>query len=96
MSTSQTLRKSARLESRCTIQQKDIVLQAAFLSGLSVTDFTVNSVLEKAADVIKQQKILTLSLEDQKTFVNALLNPPEPNKALIQARNRYKKVVTAK
>lgn len=96
MSVSQALPKSARLESRCTVHQKDIVMQAASLSGLSITDFTINSVLERAAEIIKKQNILTLSIEDQKFFVNALLNPPEPNKALIQARDHYKKVIIAK
>ncbi|BAU14436.1 hypothetical protein LEP3755_49830 [Leptolyngbya sp. NIES-3755] len=34
-----------------------------------------------------------LSLEDCKAFVDALLNPPKPNKALKTAVQRYERVI---
>ena len=33
--------------------------------------------------------IITLAAEDRACFVDAILNPPEPNKNLIKASERY-------
>lgn len=93
MSTIHSERKIARLESRCTVQQKNIVQQAASLSGLSLTDFTVSSVLEKAMSVISKQSMIDLSLKDQEKFVRVLLASPEPNNALLEAKERYQKKI---
>ena len=40
----------------------------------------------------KKQDIILLSNEDQKTFFDALTNPPKPNNALKKALADYKKV----
>ena len=91
--TSHSQQKSERLESRCTKEQKSTVQHAAVLSGVSVTDFTINALLEKANTVIRQHNILELSRKDQEAFANALLKPPVPNKTLLKAKKRHQKEV---
>jgi len=90
-------RKSVRLESRCTEEQKAIIQKAAILSGANnLTDFTMNILLEKANKIISKHNILSLSLKDQEVFANALLDPKEPSGALIEAKKRYEKEVKIK
>ena len=88
--------KSARLEGRCTHEQKSTVEYAVKLSGSSMTDFMVNALMEKACLVIKEHNVLQLSKKDQEAFAAALLNPPKPNQALVKARNRHKKEIHTK
>ena len=42
---------------------------------------------------IEQHQRLKLDLDDSETFVNALLNPTQPNKALKAAALRYKQMM---
>ncbi|MEG3899593.1 MULTISPECIES: type II toxin -antitoxin system TacA 1-like antitoxin [unclassified Microcoleus] len=44
---------------------------------------------------IEQHQRQKLNLEDSEAFVNALLNPTQPNQALKAAALRYKKVRVA-
>jgi uncharacterized protein (DUF1778 family) len=76
---------SARLEA---LWQK-----AADLEGRTLTDFVIASVQAVACKVIEQHQILKLDLEDSEAFVNALLNPTQPNQALKAAALRYKQVI---
>ncbi len=43
----------------------------------------------KECQVIEQHQMLQLSVEESKAFVDAILNPPEPNQALREAVLRY-------
>ena len=45
--------------------------------------------------VIEQHQRLKLDIEDTEDFVNALLNPTQPNQALKAAALRYKQVRAA-
>jgi hypothetical protein len=42
-----------------------------------------------------RDRALKLSIDDSKTFVDVLLNPPKPNDALKAAALGYKQVITA-
>lgn len=87
----QTKKKSARLGSRCTKAQKSKVQRAAELCGSSVTDFTINALMEKADQVIKHHCVIDLSLKDQLAFAKALLDAPAPNKTLRKAKQYHQK-----
>lgn len=90
--TSTTGSKAAkvRLEARISQETKALVQKAADLEGLTLTDFVIASVQSAAHEVIKQHQILYLTAEDSDAFVEALVNPPEPNEALKAAALRYK------
>jgi uncharacterized protein (DUF1778 family) len=85
-----------RLEARISSAKKSVLKNAATLSGISLTDFVVNSAYEAAKRVIKEYEQLNLSEVDRHIFIQALLNPPNPNENLIKAAQRYKKDVQSK
>jgi uncharacterized protein (DUF1778 family) len=84
----------ARLEARLSQETKALVQKAADLEGRTLTDFVISSVQAAAYKVIEQHQTLKLSLEDSEAFVNAVLNPPQPNEALKSAALRYKKTIS--
>jgi uncharacterized protein (DUF1778 family) len=84
----------ARLEARISPEAKALLQKAADLEGRTLTDFVIASVQAEAYRVIERHQTLKLSLEDSEAFVNALLNPPEPNHALKAAAQRHKEVIS--
>lgn len=87
-------KSTARLEARISPDTKALLQKAADLEGRTLTDFVVATVQAEALRVIEQHQTLKLNLEDSEAFVNALLNPPQPNDALKAAAQRYKKEIT--
>lgn len=83
--------KQERLEARITPAQKRLIARAACLRGTSVTDFLVASAQQAAVEAIKESELLILSGEARDVFVNAILNPPAPNRALRKAARRYRR-----
>jgi len=82
--------RSARLEARITLEQKELLSRAAALLGRSLTDFVVTSAYETAARTVREHEAMVLSNRDRKIFVKALLNPPTPGARLRKAARRYK------
>ncbi len=85
----------ARLEARISPEIKSLLQKAADLEGLTLTDFVIASVQEAAIATIQKHQTLKLSLEDSEAFVDALLNPPLPNQALLAAAVRYQQTMRA-
>lgn len=83
-------RKQQRLEARVTPDQKRLIERAAELRGTTVTEFVVVSAQQAATETIREFETLSLRDEARKVFVNAILNPPEANKAARAAAQRYK------
>jgi uncharacterized protein (DUF1778 family) len=84
---------TARLEARVNPEIKALWEKAADLEGVTLTDFVIASVQAAAYKVIEQHQTLKLSLEDGEAFINAILNPPKPNEALIEAVLHYNQVI---
>lgn len=84
--------RAERVEIRMTPAQKRTLERAAKLRGSSVTDFILNLVQPAAKAAIQESEILELRNEDRRVFVEALLNPPKPNKALRSAVARHKQM----
>ena len=81
MSTKQT----ARLEARVPASLYASLKQAAQLKGGTITDYVVNALHDAANRTIEEANIFRLSAEDQLRFAVALIDPPQPNEALIRA-----------
>jgi len=88
-----TARKSERLETRVTPEQKELVQQAAALQGRSLTDFVSASVQQAAEQTIREHKVITLSAHGSRVFMEAILNPKPANDRLRQAAERYKTIM---
>jgi uncharacterized protein (DUF1778 family) len=89
MITKTTTTRTARLEARITPEQKALFERAAQLQGQTLTDYIVASLQRSSEEVIRAHHIITLSAQDSATFVEALLDPPEPNEYLQMAAARY-------
>jgi uncharacterized protein (DUF1778 family) len=67
--------RAERLELRITAAQKALIEHAAALQGRSMTDFVLAAVQDAASHVIDDQQRLTLSVNDGRAFVEALVSP---------------------
>ena len=75
--------KSARLEARTQPTVKEIIAQAAALSGVDVSSFVVSVAYKEARSTIESHELTVLDSEaDRKAFFDALDNPRKPNKRL--------------
>jgi uncharacterized protein (DUF1778 family) len=81
--------RSERIQARATKQAKDTLEQAAAVQGVSLSDFVISTALEQAHKTLQAHGQLELSARDSRAFVEALLNPPAPNEALLAARDRH-------
>jgi uncharacterized protein (DUF1778 family) len=85
--------RTARLEARISPEMLSVVRRAAEIQGRSVSDFVVAAAQEAAQRTIEDTSIIRLSVEDQRLMLDAILNPPEPNEALLKAADAYKRLV---
>lgn len=85
--------RTARFEARFTPDVLATVKRAAEIQGRSVSDFVVAAAQEAAARTIEETQIIRLSVEDQRAFAEAILNPPEPTPALRRAFRRHRELI---
>jgi uncharacterized protein (DUF1778 family) len=85
--------RQERLEARVTREQKELFHRAAALEGRTVTDFVVRSAQLAAEQTISRHEQAVLTARESQAFVEALLSPQEPNKALRAAAARYRRVI---
>lgn len=85
--------RTARIEARIAPEVLAVVKRAAEIQGSSVSDFVVNAAREAAARTIEQTQIIRLSVEDQRTLAEAILDPPPPAPALLRAARAYDALV---
>jgi uncharacterized protein (DUF1778 family) len=86
------IRQQARIEARVSARQKRLFERAAEIEGVTLTDFAISSMQRAAAAVLQEQTTIELSQRNQRAFVDALTNPPEPNQALREAAKAYSKM----
>jgi len=79
-----------RIEVRLTSEQERLLKRAAAFEGQSPNEFLLASAHAATTETIACHELLKLTRPDQRVFVNALLNPPAPNKALRAAAARYR------
>lgn len=86
--------KTARFEARWTLEQREFFERASLLGGFkTLSEFVFQSVYQNASDIIENQNRILKSEKDKEIFINALINPPAPNKRLKKAAERYNKFV---
>jgi uncharacterized protein (DUF1778 family) len=84
--------KQARIEARISPRQKRLFERAAAIEGVTLTDFAITSMQRAATHAVQRHTIMELSERNQRTFVDALINPPEPNAALRKAAKAYSRM----
>jgi len=68
-----------------------MIERAACFQGRTVTDFVVDALQQAARQAIAEQTVWKLTQEQQKVFMDALMNPPAPNQNLREAYKRFRK-----
>jgi uncharacterized protein (DUF1778 family) len=85
--------RTARIEARIAPDGLAVVKRAAEIQGRSVSDFVVAAAQEAAHRTIEETHLIRLSVEDQRRFVDLLLNPPEPPPALLRAKKAHARLI---
>jgi uncharacterized protein (DUF1778 family) len=85
--------RSMRLEARISPDGLAVVKRAAEIQGRSLSDFVVAAAREAAERTITETQIIRLSVEDQRIFAEAIINPPEPTPALRRAKEAHRRLI---
>ncbi len=85
--------EEARLSIRLPAHIKERIEEAAILSGMSVTDFTISNMAQTADSVIERHHRRVLSNRDRDIFLAMLDADNEPNEKLKEAFKSWKELV---
>jgi uncharacterized protein (DUF1778 family) len=85
-----TMKSDARVDFRLSSQAKATIEEAAVLSGQSLSDFAVSTLLERAQEILEANRLRSLSERDARIFLNVLDGKQRPNAALRKAAAWYK------
>ncbi len=88
-------RKETRLVARTSTEIQEIIQRAADYSGATLSQFLIESAMEKARNVIERTETLHLSMLGADALFAALENPPKANNKLLEAAQRYKDTADA-
>ena len=83
----------ARLNIRLPLHVKERIEQAAMISGVSVTDFTIANLSEAADEVLERHHFRKLSNRDRDIFLAMLDADDEPNEKLKDAFKARKELI---
>lgn len=85
--------RTARIEARISPEALAFVRRAAQIQGRSVSDFVTAAAQDAAQRTIEATQVIRVSLDDQRAFVEAILDPPEPTPALRRAFQRRRELI---
>jgi uncharacterized protein (DUF1778 family) len=85
--------RSARIEARIAPDALAVVKRAAELQGRSISDFVVAAAQEAANRTIEETHHIRLSMEDQRRFVELLLNPKPLSPAMKRAKAAHTRLI---
>lgn len=74
--------RSSRLDLRVAPDEKELIDRAAALTGSNTTDFIRSTTLAAAREAVRIHEVIKLTAEGSRVFVEALINPPQPNEHL--------------
>ncbi len=74
--------KQDRVEFRTTHLERKRFEAAATVLGMTLSSFLRMTAVEKSTEILRQNTSIVLSDEDRDAFLEALENPPKPNKEL--------------
>lgn len=88
-----TADRQDRISLRLSPHSKRKLQRAATYSDKTLSDFVLDCALRQADEVVRKQEVVTLKPEDWDRFVEALMNPPKPNRKLKEALAWHAKVI---
>ena len=85
--------RTSRIEARISSDALAVVKRAAEIEGRSVSEFVVAAAQEAAKKTIEETHLIRLSTEDQRRFVDLLLDPPPHAPALLRAQEAHSRMI---
>lgn len=85
--------RTARIEARITPDVLEVVKRAAEMQGRSVSEFVVAAARDAANRAIEDAHMIRLSIDDQRRFVDMLLDPPAAPASLTRARKAHERLI---
>jgi uncharacterized protein (DUF1778 family) len=82
--------KASRIDLRVSQEQKDLLVRAASLRGLSLSAYTLSYVLPVAQQEVDSHESLVLSDRDRDLFMSVMENPPKLKGKLKAAMEKYR------
>lgn len=89
MPTLQKKKPKTRLDFRLDTEAKEVITQAAYVTGKSLSEFAVSSLVQSAQEVLEKHQTITFSNRDFDAFLEAIESEELPNDALKRAAERY-------
>ncbi len=83
----------ARLVARVSVDIQETIKKAATYSGATVTQFLIDSALDKARSVINDVEVIKLTNKASSEMMRLLDNPPKPNEYLLKAKAKYERLI---
>ena len=85
--------RTQRVQIRIAPAAKRMIERAAALQNTTVSGFVINCALEAASHLIREHERLVLEVRDWDVFLDALLDPPEPNTSLRDAVRAHARLI---
>jgi uncharacterized protein (DUF1778 family) len=85
-----------RITARLPRSTRSIIERAAAIYGASINQFIVQAAVERANEVLQSMETVKLSSRDAQVFMDALANPPKPNKKLIEAMRAHDRLIESR
>lgn len=77
--------KTERIEMRTSPSNRETLLKATGITGLSMSDFVLQASLERARQLLQEASLITLENDAFDRFITACDHSEEPNQALKEA-----------
>jgi uncharacterized protein (DUF1778 family) len=75
----------ARIPARMPQEVYERIVAASQAVGATLNQFLVQSALERANDVLEQERTIALSMEAAENLFDLIESPPEPNQRMKEA-----------
>lgn len=82
---------SARINLRTSPEAKALIERAAAIMGSTVSGFMLQNAYEAASRIVLQRELITLSDTDRDAFLDAIQQPVQPTKELIELMRNAEK-----
>lgn len=89
-------KSSARLDVRLRPDKKALIEEAATLSGKTISEYVVSTLLQQSTEVLQRHRHIRLSDRDRDQFLTLLDASDEPSATLTRAVRKYKQAVGTK
>ncbi|MGE3467369.1 MAG: DUF1778 domain-containing protein [Pyrinomonadaceae bacterium] len=93
MATAINREKDARMDFRLRPDFKERIEKAASVSGKSVTEFAVSTLLKTADEILERYHVAELSNRDRDLFLSILDQETKPNEKLLRAAKTHEKLI---